>query len=589
MEPRSGRSTPAEEDSTLVKELEEPPRAVVVETNVLAACCVLALAVALDALNALPAVGTADVPTSLRTTGLVLVAMVAAPPVRPDTLFLQRGGALGLLAAAAWVGLHNGETHARTADALYALVGGSAVVSIFGASGPAKGERGYDDRGKRENLAALAAGFLAYCGFRVLRAGMTHASEVARFTVEHDDLSVPGHALADDLVASALSFGGVVVASASVVILLNHDLVYEHGCAPVCGVLAVLAVATFTAAFVVQISAYARLDELEVLFGETSCSGSADVCAVTFRARRMQAANSSPACLWACAIALVVLAFPQERRCRTRKDYYTPDTLAQQEASAVSAGWAAVVSAGVAVAAILIFAHGDGSTTLPVLELLLLYGSIPLAWFGDSWLACVVHAAGILLYTANRMGSSFGFDLSYLTHWFVASTALLVLILAVTTAISQILYVSCCMHGKYIVWVEWTTALALVALVSSQLLLTTVSLGLVSGYEGARFSDDGRSWRVVSFEWSTQHCISFFFAAALVGGRYESSNPHIPRWALRLVWFGLPIVLIVAWIIAMAADRSDGLPYASLANLLPLAVAVVGALVPWFVIGVVVC
>ena len=90
------------------------------------------------------------------------------------------------------------------------------------------------------------------------------------------------------------------------------------------------------------------------------------------------------------------------------------------------------------------------------------------------------------------------------------------------------------LHARrgYVEWIEIATALLLVALVSMQLSLTVGSLALVSGYDGSRF-DDHRTWSQTSFEWATQHCVSFFFAAALVGGRVE---PRARGPVARLHW-----------------------------------------------------
>ena len=94
------------------------------EGNIVAACCIFASSIALDALNALPTTTVADVPTSLRTTSLILVGLIGAPPVEPSYLFEQRGLACILLVAASWVGLHHGGANARIADAIYTLFGG---------------------------------------------------------------------------------------------------------------------------------------------------------------------------------------------------------------------------------------------------------------------------------------------------------------------------------------------------------------------------------------------------------------------------------------------------------------------------------
>ena len=200
----------------------------------------------------------------------------------------------------------------------------------------------------------------------------------------------------------------------------------------------------------------------------------------------MYTANASPATLWACAVGLTIFAFPYERRCRTRRDYhlqhyyrYYGQEPEQQEAAerdaSRAAGWLALLSALVAVVVVYVFS--DGTSTLASFEVLLLYVSVPVAWFGDSWIACGLHAAGIMVYTIERLGSPFGFDLTYLTHWNVAATLLVVLVLVVTTGVTQLLYSSWCSHGEGPEWIEITTALGLVALVSMQLSLTIGSLG----------------------------------------------------------------------------------------------------------------
>ena len=100
------------------------------EGNIVAACCIFGSSLALDALNALPTTIVADVPTSLRTTSLILVGLIGAPPVEPNYLFEQRGLACILLVAASWIGLHHGGSNARIADAIYTLFGAWSAVGL---------------------------------------------------------------------------------------------------------------------------------------------------------------------------------------------------------------------------------------------------------------------------------------------------------------------------------------------------------------------------------------------------------------------------------------------------------------------------
>ena len=555
------------------------------EGNIVAACCIFASSIALDALTALPTTIVADVPTSLRTTALILVGLIGAPPVESNYLFEQRGLACILLVAAAWVGLHHGGANARIADAIYTLFGGWSAVGLFGWSGPRAGEKGHDPRERRENVTALSAAFLGYAGLRVTRAGMTHATEAISFTMSHEDVTARGIALADDLVAAALVFGGMLCVCAAVYVLASHDIIYHRGCAPICGTMGILSVLVFTAAFVVQIAVYARMEDVDVLFNEASCVGDADVCSQAYRARRFYASNGSPAVLWACAAGLTLFAFPYDRRCRSRRAYFAAREDPTGRRVATASGWVAIVASLVALACVLLFA--DSASFLGSLEVLLLYFSIPLAWFGESWIACGLHAAGISVYTASRLGGALGYDLSYLTHWFVAATLLVTVLLALTTATSELLYSSWCSKGRYIEWIETTTALLLVALVSMQLLLTIASLSLGAGYDGARV-DDARTWRQTSFEWASQHCISFFFAAALVGGRFETQNSAISRWLLRTVWFALPILLVALWL-GFVVFFAEEIPYMRVGEPVPIAIATFGAAVPWVVVGIVLC
>ena len=554
----------------------------IAEGNVISAGAVFVASIVLDALTALPTTIVLDVPTSMRTTALVLVALVAAPPVEADFLFEQRGLACLLLLVTAFYGLHNGGVNARIADALYSLLCGWAVLLIFGISGPKPGERGHDAKGKRENVIALSAALLGYAGARIMRSALYHPSEVTAFTASYEDIEARGYAMADDLVASTLVFGGALCVCAAGIILLNHDAIYEHGCEPVATVVAQLSVLIFSAAFVVQVTGYARIDELEALFGDSACVGDVDVCANSFRARRLYTANSSPAALWACAVGLTILAFPYDRRCRTRRDYFVHPEDPDELEAATGSGNVALAASIIAV--VVVYSYAD--SLWPALELLLLFFSIPAAWYSSTWIACVLHAAGMLVYTVGRLGDPFGFDLTFLTHWYVAATLLITLVLGATTFISWLLYASCCSTGRYILWLENTTALLIVALVSIQLFLTIASLAIISGYDGSIMTT--ASWRSASLRWVTQHSLGFFFAAALVGGRFECHNGHIARWLLRLVWFAVPIALSACWAFTLFAAGSF-VPYGTTGDVTSIVIATLAALLPWSIAGVVMC
>ncbi len=570
----------------LLQPIQPTVNELVAEGNVITACAIFSASLVLDALNALPSTLVVDVPVSLRTTALVLVTLVAAPPVVPDVLLHQRGISYICLSVAAYVGLHQGGENARIADAVYTLVAGWAILLIFGLSGPEPGKIGYDAKGRRENALALAAALLGYAGMRIARAGIVHPMEVAQFTAEHADLTTRGFAYADDLVASTLVFGGGICVCASVIILLNYSATYEHGCSVVCRVLAYLSIVVFTAAFVVQVAAYSNIDELDALFGQGSCVGNVDVCELSYRARRFYISNSSAAPLWSCAIGLTILAFPYERRCKTRRDFFSPEEREGAHDAAMRSGWVALASS--IVAFVVIYMFSDAVAMQPSIELAFLYLSIPVAWFGSTFIACALHTVGIALYTAGRVGSVFGFDLAFLTHWFVAATLITCFLLTISTFASWILYDSPLSQGRFIPWIDTAIALLIVALVSMQLWLSMAALSIVSGYDGAVVDADATNWRVTSLQWCSQHSISFFFSAALVGGRYEPHVDKISSLVLRAVWFGVPCTLFVFWGLSLLLF-STNLPYTAVGHFVPLAVAVLGAAAPWSLAGAYMC
>lgn len=553
----------------------------------MSAGAVFVASIVLDALTALPTTVVVDVPTSLRTTALVLATSVAAPPVAVGYIFRQRGFAAMLLLVVAFVGLHNGGVNARVADAVYSLLGGWVVLLIFGFSGPKETDSGYNFNGKRENVAVLAASFLGYSGARIVRSALYHPGEVMSFSASHDDIETRGYALADDLVSTTLVFGGTLCICTAAIVLINHDVIYQQGCTPVAFPISQISPLIFLAAFVVQVACYARLDEMGALFGDSACLGDFEVCENSFRARRLYTANSSPASLWACAVGVAVFAFPHDRRCRTRRDYYTNIEELKEERHRVERSGSVpfVVST---IATLVVYTYAD--SVWPALELLLLLFSIPVAWYWETWKACVLHAAGLLFYITRRLGSPLGFDLTFLTHWYVAVTLIITTGLAVTSFVSLLLYRS---KGRYHVeWIEIATAVFIVALVSIQLFLIIASLAIISGYDGSMTSSLNTastfSWRSASLQWVTQHSLSFFFAAALVGGRFECHNECISQRIVRIVWFSAPMAIALLWIFTVYA-MDNVVPYGTTGDGSSIAIAILAALLPWTLTGVVMC
>jgi hypothetical protein len=568
-------------DASQLKSVDEIPsseRLRRFETNAAAAAFVAVSAIALDALSAIPPTLVRDVPSSLRCLSLVLVFVLGSPIVTPDSTEIdlewsQRGIALFALIASAAVGEHASAPYVRVADAIFVLVTGFGAVFLFvyRSTRPVPGS-------------ALFGALLCYVGLRAIRAGLVHASEAAAFTVSGDAFETRGFAINDTVASTAIAFSGSMLAATGVLILLNTKLIGKMGTAAVSPLVAMNASMAFAATLVAQLSVYSRIEDLPSLFGTAACVGGEGACEAAFRARRMYIANSSPASLWAGVVAASIFALPKQRRCSTRIVYYTESRFSG------TSGTVAVLVSAVAVVSTVAFA-GDESLILAQVEIVLLFASIPVAWFVSTPLGCVLSFSGNLLYVGSRFDGVGSLDFDFYTNWSLCATALFTLALFVTTGISRILFLFAPpMHAPA---VEIATGMLVSAALSTQLALTLATLSLIVGYDGSQVNDGEASWREAGFEFTVQHLFSFFFVSAVYGSRYELGDPSlaigspkvpIPVRLRRIAWFFCPPVLGSCWAIRLTAE-GWGSPYNAFTSAAALGVALAAAFIPWLVVG----
>jgi len=553
-----------------------------VEGNVI--CCLFACLCgpAMDALCALPGAVLSDVPVSLRTTSLVLTSLLGAPAIRSDTAFVleQRAFVAVLLGVCAFTGLNRAETSARNADAILAFVGTLAVVmaSSMNVAMQQKDPSSQIKRKSKEHLSALCGALLFYLGMRVLRHSFALANEISTFKVSHDDFTTRGYGVAVEGVVLGNSFAGASTIGFACILLLNHDLVLHFGSAGLSNIAGAMACFVFTGAFAAQIASFAAMEKLPSLFSSNSCDGSIAECAAAFRARRLFTASSSTSTSWICAIALSFFGFSRQKRFYSRREH------SEFKPEIYSVFSLAVVGSFVVCAAVL-FAFDDSNTSqlvnIPTLELQLLLISIPMCVWGWPSVACIVHATGQTLYIANKFSSG-GYDFSYFTHWSLLTTVVLTVVVAILSFFSFLLY-SFDRRRLYSDPVERVNAICVTALVSVQTFLTLSTLGMSSGYTGVYY-DGGGSWRLSGFEFTAQHCISFFFVACLYGCRYE--HAALSSWWTRLAYFALPPMMGIGWIICISAASSSGSPYKEFVDEWSFVIGVSASLASWIGVGV---
>lgn len=544
------------------------------EANAAAACAIAVSAVAMDALCALPQGLEQQVPSSLRCTSMVIVACLGAPIVALHLELEQRSVLLSILVVAAFAGEHHGKNYVRVADALFVLVSGWATVFTFVFRSPTRTHRPTPG-------ASLAGALLAYVGLRAIRAGMTHGGEASSFTVEAYNFDVRGYAIGDGVVAIMLTFGGSMLTCTGVLVVFNSSLIQELGSYAIAPAVAMNASFVFVAAFVAQLAQYSRLEDLPALFADVACTGGRDPCSAAYRARRLYLANSSPASLWAGCVAATVLSMPKQRRCPSRDDYYQMSNLSTTSTM--------VTITTTVVAAIAIWGFAAEDSVFAQVELLCLFISVPVAWFGSTWAACALNLAGNLLYMNERLLGTWGFDLNYFTHWSLMFTVAMVALLGITTLIQRVVYAFdnswLSFDNSKVEHVAILTGMLSVSILSIQLALTLLTLSLIAGYDGALVTSE-TSWRTAGYEFTVQHSLTFFFAAAVYGSRYETGDLHgISENLRRTVWYSSPLITGAAWGITLLA-RGHGSPYGEADEYWGLATGIVAAIVPWFVTGV---
>ena len=195
--------------------------------------------------------------------------------------------------------------------------------------------------------------------------------------------------------------------------------------------------------------------------------------------------------------------------------------------------------------------------------------------------------------------------MTYFTHWCLAASGVLVALLAVSTSVTWVAYcfgVPCVSGGGSgtpqeppgwrLGGVEMATACLSVALFSVQLGLTLSTLSLFAAYDGSLVASEN-GWREAGFEFSLQHSISFFFAAAMYGSRFELAErcgthkkdvDRLPAWARRLCYYAPPVIMLLCWL-ATVASSAEGSPYDKSTSPAPFAVGIAASVVPWIVTG----
>lgn len=281
--------------------------------RIVGAASTFALAVVFDALIASQSGEHSDVPASLRGTCIVFVIAVASP-----ILVNSNSGFVGiyqkhifgtLLLLASMVGMHTGSQWLRFFDALFVALVSAGAISLFSSSG-------VDVTSKKmvNNLPALvqksaiaiAAGFLLYTGFRILRVALVSPHRAAHLElVVGGNTTLPttvrGYGCESDAATVLIAFGGAVAIGMGILLYAREDDFRVCGISTLGTQVSAAAAYTGLAGFAALLYVGDQISEMQVVFHKNACFGEGcDVAAETRRAA-LQTASTGCSLLFVCA------------------------------------------------------------------------------------------------------------------------------------------------------------------------------------------------------------------------------------------------------------------------------------------------
>jgi len=333
------------------------------QSNALTASTFFLAALVSDALTAIDTVQHADVPSSLRGTGIVLVCCLAAPVViNPNNGvygFFQRPIIGTLLVSAGLAGVHHGGAETRAWDALFTTLCCIAAILLYSTGGV--DEQAKKVEGKNQDTAVstsssmLAGALLLYASVRTLRSGLRHPSEVRSFHVAPNDafnatdFETLGYAYASDVATVSVTFGGAVGVGAAVV-MIKHANSLSSDTGTITLQLGSAALFQTIAALSTGLTFGEQIDNLQAIYGPSACQSADSVCKVAATSRRFASVNTPLSGLWLSALGLFALAFPPSARIFSQND---ADKFSWSRSGLVFGTLAA------AIATTLVFLHGS--------------------------------------------------------------------------------------------------------------------------------------------------------------------------------------------------------------------------------------
>jgi len=533
------------------------------ESNTLAATCLFVAAIVVDALTSLDPPSADELPTAMRLSSVILIACLAAPPIRQWMVFEQRLVISVPLLAVALVGQHTAAVGARAGDALFVVLTFAACVYIFWSGGAEnKGTPGVSTAARplsseapaytrRETLVSLATSALFYSSLRALRSAFEQPLATRDFTLTttaYDGTAREsmGYAYGSSTSVASIALGGATGVGTSVALFTNREL-RTYGTEAATLVLTVSALVQLTAAFVATLAQSEAQTNLPAIWSAGACTSLAR-CTPAFLARRFALVSQCTSALWLNGFGTFVLAYAPSLRLRSRVAMLSAGSNFEMVVYAL-----ACVAACVAFAMrYLAFSGSEALTDYAVV------GALVALFFA----ACVDSLVGIVLFAACLGVNVATVWLSeggvvVLGHLPYCATVVMLVLLALFvlwTVVVELLWRS--LPAALVEALDEALGVLVVAGTSIATATYLATCATYASYDGELYDElliraaDNRFARTSAATAAT-HLLPLLVWLPLYGCRCEA---EMLPWAVRAgVWYGAVFAPIVLWLVALAA------------------------------------
>lgn len=557
-----------------------------IERNCIASSALFLGAIVADALSATDPALTNESPTSLRCTAAVLIACLAAPPLRQRFVFEQRLVIGCLMCVVALTGLHEGSESVRVMDGLYAFLVLAHTLYSFGSGGIENmGDSSSESNGLsldaapyvyRESTCCLAASMLFYSGIRIVRQGIVHADVVRTFQVsglawDGTLRLTTGYAASSVATTVSLSFGGALCVGVSTLLFSSTDL-RELGTSAKKQLLTSCAFLMLFAAFSATLAVSEQQVQLTAVWGASGCPSA--TCPAAGLARRNSLMNTTPMQLWINALGMVVLAYAPDERVNSREEERTMGT----EITV----WGTVSLFG-CVAVAISYLSFTGTEAYVDYAVVLAIASIGISSFYDTWFGSLSFLTALGIDELMKLQYSHASALlTYFTHASLLVSFLLLLLKVLLSGLVETFWY--CMAPSLIAVMDDAVGLITIAGTSITTALFLGTTALLIGYGGNWLEPDNfaepderyaRTWAVAILE----HWLPALLWFPLYFRKSEVAN--VAAFYRILTWLLAPVVPLIVWGVALAStSKPIDHAYAAFEPAFLLAIITIGVL-PW--------